>query len=188
MITNKMSLQNLLSRPEINKFHQRILHKIQLNENNISRLRREIFNMRLEYSILNSLSQIKRNDTSYKFRPILMGVELYFAETISDAINIIRGEIYYVNLRKKKLLISEMYDEELVNNIFDKIKIEMLEIIKYLNIDLPKDIEDELKDTRAERIFSMLVAEEQLEDGVSPIVKQVIQNGDLNRYLMEFIN
>jgi hypothetical protein len=64
----------------------------------------------------------------------------------------------------------------------------MLEIIKYLNIDLPKDIEDELRDTRAERIFSMLVAEEQLEDGVSPNVKQVIQNRDLNRYLMEFIN
>ena len=182
-----MSLQNLLSRPEINRFHQRILHKIQLNENNISRLRREIFYMRLEYSILNSFKNGK-DDTSYKFRPILMGVELYFAETISDAINIIRGEIYYVNLRKKKLLISEMYDEELVNSIFDKIKIEMLEIIKYLNIDLPKDIEDELKDTRAERIFSMLVAEEQLEDGVSPNVKQVIQNRDLNRYLMEFIN
>jgi hypothetical protein len=34
----------------------------------------------------------------------------------------------------------------------------------------------------------MLVAEEQLEDGVSLNVKQVIQNRDLNRYLMEFIN
>jgi hypothetical protein len=185
-----MSLQNLLTRPEIDVFYQRILDQIQLYQNNIPKLRREIFIMRLEYSISHPLSQsqIKKYDTIYKVRIILMGVELCFAESKCVINNIIRGEIYSINLRKKKLLMNEMYDEALVNSTFDKIKIEMMEIIKYLNIDLPKDIEDELKDTRAERIFSMLVAEEQLEDGVSPNVKQVIQNRDLNRYLMGFIN
>jgi hypothetical protein len=187
-----MSLQNLLTRPEIDIFYQRILDQIQLYQNNIPKLRREIFIMRLEYSISHPLSQlqIKRYDTIYKVRIILMGVELCFAESKYVINNIIRGEIYSINLRKKKLLMNEMnmYDEALVNSTFDKIKIEMLEIIKYLNIDLSKDIEDELKDTRAERIFSILVVEEQLEDEVSPNVKQVIQNRDLNRYLMGFIN
>ncbi len=40
---------------------------------------------------------------------------------------------------------------------------------------------------RCETIFNILIAEQQMENGVSPNVKQVIQNSDLNRYLMGFI-
>jgi len=40
---------------------------------------------------------------------------------------------------------------------------------------------------RSETIFNILVAEQQMENDVSPNVKQVIQNSDLNRYLMGFI-
>ena len=40
---------------------------------------------------------------------------------------------------------------------------------------------------RGETIFNILIAEKQMENEVSPNVKQVIQNSDLNRYLMGFI-
>jgi hypothetical protein len=40
---------------------------------------------------------------------------------------------------------------------------------------------------RGETIFNILIAEQQMENEVSPNVKQVIQNSDLNRYLMGFI-
>ncbi len=40
---------------------------------------------------------------------------------------------------------------------------------------------------RGEEIFKILIAEQQIENEVSPNVKQVIQNSDLNRYLMGFI-
>jgi hypothetical protein len=39
----------------------------------------------------------------------------------------------------------------------------------------------------SELIFKILIAEQQMEHNVSPNVKQVIQNNDLNRYLMGFI-
>ena len=39
----------------------------------------------------------------------------------------------------------------------------------------------------SELIFKILVAEQQMENKVSPNLKQVIQNSDLNRYLMGFI-
>ena len=40
---------------------------------------------------------------------------------------------------------------------------------------------------RGEIIFNILIAKQQIENEVSPNVKQVIQNSDLNRYLMGFI-
>jgi hypothetical protein len=52
----------------------------------------------------------------------------------------------------------------------------------YSNVSVHPSIRD-----RGEEIFKILIAEQQMEDEVSPNVKQVIQNKDLNRYLMGFI-
>jgi hypothetical protein len=46
----------------------------------------------------------------------------------------------------------------------------------------------ELSISRGERIYKILITERQIEEEVSPNIKQVIQNSDLNRYLMEFID
>lgn len=59
------------------------------------------------------------------------------------------------------------------------------DIVTKYRIQLPNDLYIQL--CRPERIFATLTAEKQLEDGATQNVKKVIQNSDLNRYLMEFV-
>ena len=89
------------------------------------------------------------------------------------------------NHRYRASLFVNKQQKELVLNKIQYYKEQLKIIVDEFNIELSKNIKLEL--SRSERIYRILITENQIEEDVSPNVKQVIQNSDLNRYLMEFI-
>lgn len=89
------------------------------------------------------------------------------------------------NHRSRARLFKNKEQRELILNKIKFYKEKLYSIAIEFNIELSENIKLEL--SRGERIYKILINEEQLEEGVSPNIKQVIQNRDLNRYLMEFI-
>jgi hypothetical protein len=94
------------------------------------------------------------------------------------------------NVITNEIIEMELYNDRfLYPNLFHiKITPEIRELLQYRHhnnystINVYPSIRD-----RGEEIFKILIAEQQMEDEVSPNLKQVIQNSDLNRYLMGFI-
>lgn len=76
-------------------------------------------------------------------------------------------------------------ENELVLNKIIFYKEQLYSISTEMNIELSDELKYEL--SRSERIYRILITESQIEESVSSNLKQVIQNSDLNRYLMEFI-
>jgi hypothetical protein len=76
-------------------------------------------------------------------------------------------------------------ENELVLNKIIFYKEQLYSIATEMNIELSDELKYEL--SRSERIYRILITESQIEESVSSNLKQVIQNSDLNRYLMEFI-
>lgn len=79
---------------------------------------------------------------------------------------------YYSN----STVVSEDEIEEYINIIYS--------ISDKFNIELPDELKIKL---RCKKICLILDTESQVEEHVSPNLKKVIQNKDLNRYLMGFI-
>lgn len=100
-------------------------------------------------------------------------------ESITYCIRMLNNHKYctklFNNKEQQKLVLSKIqcYKEQLKS------------IAEEFNIDLTKNIKIEL--SRSERIYQILKVENQMEESVSLNIKLVIQNSDLNRYLMEFI-
>jgi hypothetical protein len=94
--------------------------------------------------------------------------------------------IYLLNNHRSRARLFRNKEQQKL--VLDKIQYykEQLKIIAdEFNIELSENVKLEL--SRGERIYRILTTEAQLEEKVSPNIKQVIQNNDLNRYLMEFI-
>ena len=89
------------------------------------------------------------------------------------------------NHRSRARLFKNKEQRELILNKIQFYKEKLYSIAIEFNIELSENIKLEL--SRGERIYKILITERQIEEEVSPNIKQVIQNSDLNRYLMEFI-
>ena len=89
------------------------------------------------------------------------------------------------NHRSRARLFMNKEQKELVLNKIQYYKEQLKIIADEFNIELSKNVNLEL--SRSERIYRILTTETQIEKDVSPNIKQVIQNSDLNIYLMEFI-
>lgn len=76
-------------------------------------------------------------------------------------------------------------ENELVLNKIIFYKEQLHSIANEMNVELSDELKYEL--SRSERIYRILITKSQIEESVSSNIKQVIQNNDLNRYLMEFI-
>lgn len=101
-------------------------------------------------------------------------------------VELIRREIDYLNQHKKcamKMLGGEQ--QYLIMEGVKNAKENVGKLVEKYIIDLPEDLHAEI--FRFEKIFTILVAEEIIGDNFSPSVGEVLQNKDLNRYLMEFI-
>jgi hypothetical protein len=90
------------------------------------------------------------------------------------------------NHRSRAELFKNEEQKELILNKIEFYKEKLYSIAIEFNIELSENIKLEL--SRGERIYKILITERQIEEEVSPNIKQVIQNNDLNRYLMEFID
>ena len=108
--------------------------------------------------------------------------------TMERMVLIIRREVDYLNEHRDhaiERLTGKQH--ELILRDIERLKETIGKLSKQYCIYLPNDLINELSG-RSERIFRILTLEKKIEDDVSPNVKQVIQNSDLNRYLMGFIN
>lgn len=100
-------------------------------------------------------------------------------ESITYCIRMLNNHVYYTKL------FNNEEQQELVLSKIQCYKEQLKSIAEEFNIELSENIKIEL--SRSERIYRILKVEKQLEEYVSPNVKQIIQNSDINRYLMEFI-
>jgi hypothetical protein len=89
------------------------------------------------------------------------------------------------NHKKCAITFDNQEQKELVLSKIQFYKEQLKLIADEYNIELPEKLKLEL--SRSERIYQILTIEKKLEEGVSLNIKQIIQNSDLNRYLMEFI-
>lgn len=94
------------------------------------------------------------------------------------------------NHRSRARLFRNKEQQNLVLNKIQYYKEQLKIIADEFNIELSENVKLEL--SRGERIYRILITEAQLEEKISlnvnqQNIKQVIQNSDLNRYLMEFI-
>ena len=91
------------------------------------------------------------------------------------------------NVITNEIIEIELYNDMIYPNMFYiPITQEIRLFFRYHQFQTNIRVYPTIKD-RGEEIFKILIAEQQIENEVSPNVKQVIQNSDLNRYLMEFI-
>lgn len=119
----------------------------------------------------------------------LLEAEILFTRNIATnnrMVELIKREIEYLNQHYNHVIgrISEEQGK-LVSMEIVNAKEKMYYIAKRYGIRLPGDLQIEL--CRRERIFEILTAEKQLQDGVTQNVKKVIQCSDLNRYLIGFV-
>jgi hypothetical protein len=89
------------------------------------------------------------------------------------------------NHRSRARLFRNEEQKELILNKIQYYKEQLKMIADEFNIELSENVKIEL--SRSERIYRILTTETQIEEDVSPNIKKVIQNNDLNRYLMGFI-
>lgn len=89
------------------------------------------------------------------------------------------------NHRSRARLFRNEEQKELILNKIQYYKEQLKIIADEFNVELSENVKIEL--SRSERIYRILTTETQIEEGVSPNIKKVIQNNDLNRYLMGFI-
>lgn len=94
------------------------------------------------------------------------------------------------NHRSRARLFRNKEQQKLVLNKIQYYKEQLYHTAIEFNIELSENVKLEL--SRGERIYRILTTEAQLEEKISlnvnqKNIKQVIQNSDLNRYLMEFI-
>ena len=100
-------------------------------------------------------------------------------ESITYCIRMLNNHRYYTTI------FNDEEQKELVLSKIQCYKEQLKSIAEEFNIELSENIKIEL--SRSERIYRILKVEKQLEEYVSPNIKQIIQNSDINRYLMEFI-
>jgi hypothetical protein len=93
--------------------------------------------------------------------------------------NIITNEIIQLELYNDRFLYPNLFHIKILSEMRN---LQFRHYNDYTTISVYPCIRD-----RGEEIFKILIAEQQMEDEVSPNLKQVIQNSDLNRYLMGFI-
>ena len=90
------------------------------------------------------------------------------------------------NIITNEIIEIELYNDMIYPNMFYIPITQEIRNFRHHQFQTNIRVYPTIKD-RGEEIFKILIAEQQMEDKVSPNVKQVIQNSDLNRYLMGFI-
>lgn len=118
-----------------------------------------------------------------KFRlQLIEPVENYYDKRVMSVVHC----IYLLNNhRSRARLFRNKEQQELVLNKIQYYKEQLKITADEFNIELSENLKLEL--SRGERIYRILITETQIEENVSPNIKIIIQNNDLNRYLMEFI-
>lgn len=103
-----------------------------------------------------------------------------------DIISLFNITVYEIN---KYIIMSNSFDDDIKLSMMENIKNfkeKINSIAIEFNIKLPEDLATHL--SRSERIYRILIFENQIEEYVGNNVKQIIQNSDLNRYILEFID
>lgn len=166
------------------------------------RTQQEIYDVITEHfneddiNVFNEIYKMREETHHKQFKKIFpLNIKFLHAEilltrkiaTKCRMVRLIRREIDYLNEHRNhtmERLIGEQ--RELILKDIQYFKETIGQLVNNYGIELPNDLAQEV--FRHERIFNILTIQKQLENKVTPNVKQVIENRDLNRYLMEFIN
>lgn len=120
----------------------------------------------------------------------LLHAEIMFTKKIATnyrMVELIRREIDYLNEHRQHTMDRLSGEQrELILKDISHLKDQIGQLAIDNDIILSEDLACEV--FRPDRIFKTLTFIKQVENEVRPNVKQVIQNNDLARYLMEFIN
>lgn len=137
-----------------------------------------------------SYSELQQFQDIFMVRTTLLKMKLLLCSQIITTNDIMVGfvekEIMQVNEYKKHSI--ENFVGEKQQNIIqevENIKNQIYELVCEYEVKLPFELACEI--CRTERIYRILIAEEMIGDNFGPSVGKVLQNKDLNRYLLEFI-
>lgn len=166
------------------------------------RTQQEIYDIVTEHfneddiNVFNEIYKMRQETPHEQFKKVFpLNIKFLHAEIILTRkfatkcrmVRLIRREIDYLNEHRNhtmERLIGEQ--RELILKDIQYFKENIGQLVNDYGIKLPNNLAHEV--FRHERIFKILTIQRQLEDKVSLNVKHVIENRDLNRYLMEFIN